>query len=317
MNGNHTQISFFSAITAGSGVLEERKEFYTGLRCRISPERVKRRIDRDLTVFSEDADCPFCPEHVLTATPAFPEGGRVIRGESVTFPNLFPFGEWHTVTVITREHCVSAFTRAQIADALSAQAETLRRFDGYASINWNYLPSAGASLVHPHMQALSDRRPSPLLERYLHASARYFQRTGRSYWDAVREQERDSDRFLFGDDIFWHAHAVPVGEREVRAILPVGFEGFESCIDQLSDDILTIISLYRRLGTHAFNMAIFFARSEKERHFSAFCSIISRINPNPNSTSDSAFMERLHLQPVILTLPEDLGTFCRTCGRRS
>jgi hypothetical protein len=37
--------------------------------------------------------------------------------------------------------------------------------------------------------------------------------------------------------------------------------------------------------------------------------MISRINPNPSSTSDSAFMERLHLEPVILTLPEDIGNF--------
>ena len=37
--------------------------------------------------------------------------------------------------------------------------------------------------------------------------------------------------------------------------------------------------------------------------------MISRINPNPSSTSDSAFMERLHLEPVVMTLPEDLGKF--------
>ena len=30
-----------------------------------------------------------------------------------------------------------------------------------------------------------------------------------------------SDRYLFGEEILWSAHAVPVGEREVRGLLPV------------------------------------------------------------------------------------------------
>jgi len=55
-------------------------------------------------------------------------------------------------------------------------------------------------------------------------------------------------------------------------------------------------------------MAIYFDR-EKSGAFRSFCSLISRINPNPLSTSDSAFMERLHNEPVILTLPEDLGRY--------
>ena len=60
-----------------------------------------------------------------------------------------------------------------------------------------------------------------LLNIYLAASEQYRKKQGRNYWDAVREQERSSDRYLFGDEILWSAHAVPVGEREVRGILPI------------------------------------------------------------------------------------------------
>jgi UDPglucose--hexose-1-phosphate uridylyltransferase len=299
-------------IPVSEGTLQERKERYTGFRCKISPERVKRHINQEITIPADPSGCPFCPENVCRVTPVFSDANRVIRGESVTFPNLFPFAQWHTVTVITKNHIVSGFTRQQITDALLAQIQTLQRFDGYASINWNYLPSAGASLAHPHMQALSDQRPPFLAERYLRAGERYITRQGGSYWQAVREQEQESDRFLFGDEIFWHAHAVPLGEREVRGILPVSSVGeLESYTGQLAKDMLAVIALYRKLGTHAFNMAIFFDKKGKKRGFSAFCSFISRINPNPNSTSDSAFMERLHLEPVILTLPEDLGRYYR------
>nr|WP_320162535.1 galactose-1-phosphate uridylyltransferase [uncultured Methanoregula sp.] len=297
-------------VITSRGTLQYRKEHHTGLQCRISPDRLKRQIDQSLYLPSNPDDCPFCRDAVMTVTPTFPDGNRIIRGESVTFPNLFPFGEGHVVTVMTREHTVVTFSRQQVTDALLSQIEALRQVDGYPSINWNFLPSAGASLVHPHMQGLSDSRPSHIIEIYRTAGEQYRKKQGRNYWEAVLEQERASDRYLFGDEILWSAHAVPVGEREVRGILPIAsLDEIGDFVDLLTRGILEIISLYRELGTHAFNMSIFFDKRGTDHGFRAFCSMISRINPNPSSTSDSAFMERLHLEPVIMTLPEDLGKF--------
>lgn len=297
-------------VVTSRGTLQYRTEHLTGLRCRISPDRLKRQIDQSLYLPSKAEGCPFCSDAVMTVTPTFPDGNRILRGESITFPNLFPFSEGHVVTVITREHAVVTFSRQQISDALIAQIEALRRIDGYASINWNFLPSAGASLVHPHMQGLSDSHPSRIVDAYFSASRQFREKQGRNYWDAVKEQERSSDRYLFGDEILWSAHAVPVGEREVRGIMPISTLGeLENYADLLARGILEIISLYRELGTYAFNMSVFFDKNGKDHGFRTFCSMISRINPNPSSTSDSAFMERLHLEPVIMTLPEDLGKF--------
>jgi UDPglucose--hexose-1-phosphate uridylyltransferase len=297
-------------VVTSRGTLQYRTEHLTGLRCRISPDRLKRQIDQTLHIASNADGCPFCSDAVLTVTPTFPDGSRIIRGESVTFPNLFPFGEGHIVTVLTREHAVMNFSRQQLVDGLLSQIEALRKTDGYASINWNFLPSAGASLVHPHMQGLSDSKPSRITDIFIHASEQYRNRHGRNYWDDVREQERSSDRYLFGDEILWSAHAVPVGEREIRGILPISaLVDMENYADLLARGVLEIISLYRELGTFAFNMSVFFDKCGNDHGFRAFCSMISRINPNPTSTSDSAFMERLHLEPVIMTLPEDLGKF--------
>ena len=297
-------------VITSRGTLQYREEHFTGLRCRISPDRLKRQIDQTLYILPNADSCPFCRDAVFSVTPTFPEGSRIIRGESVTFPNLFPFGEGHVVTVITREHSVVEFTRQQITDALLSQADALRQADGYASINWNFLPSAGASLVHPHMQGLSDSRPSHIVDCYITASEKYRRQRGRNYWDAVADEEKSSDRFLFGEEMLWFAHAVPVGEREVRGLLPIStIDEMESYVDLAAKGILEIISLYRKLGTHAFNMSLFFDKKGNDHGFRTFCSMISRINPNPSSTSDSAFMERLHLEPVILTLPEDLGKF--------
>jgi galactose-1-phosphate uridylyltransferase len=297
-------------VVTGRGRLQYREEHLTGIKCRISPDRLKRQINQTVYLPSKPEGCPFCRDAVFSVTPVFPDGRRIIRGESVTFPNLFPFGEGHVVTVITREHAVTAFSRQQITDALLAQIDALRRAEGYASINWNFLPSAGASLVHPHMQGLSDSSPSSIVGCYLSVSEQFRRQQGRNYWDAVREEEKSSDRYLFGDEILWSAHSVPVGEREVRGLLPIStIDEMETYADLTARGILEIISLYRKLGTYAFNMSLFFDKGDCDNGFRAFCSMISRINPNPSSTSDSAFMERLHLEPVILTLPEDLGKF--------
>jgi UDPglucose--hexose-1-phosphate uridylyltransferase len=297
-------------VVTSRGTLQYREEHFTGLRCRISPDRLKRQIDQTLYIPPNADSCPFCRDAVFSVTPTFPDGSRIIRGESVTFPNLFPFGEGHVVTVITREHTVIAFSHQQIVDALLSQADALRQADGYASINWNFLPSAGASLVHPHMQGLSDSRPSHIVDCYITASEKYRRQHGRNYWDAVADEEKSSDRFLFGEEILWFAHAVPVGEREVRGLLPIStIDEMERYVNLVAQGILEIVSLYRKLGTYAFNMSLFFDKNGNDHGFRAFCSMISRINPNPSSTSDSAFMERLHLEPVIMTLPEDLGKF--------
>ena len=299
-------------IRTGIQPLQVREELLTGHRCKISPGRLNRGID--MPYFPQDAvsNCPFCRERVFSVTPVFLDGKRICRGESITVPNLFPFGEWHTVTIITRRHVVDTFSRKEIAHALSGQSESLLKAEGYKSINWNYLPSAGASIAHPHLQGLADRRAPFIAERYAIAGRRYLMKHGRTYWEELRSFESGSSRYLFGDELFWYANPVPLGEREVRCILPVAtLEEFIPYIDSFAEDLLRVISMYRYLGTHAFNASLFFDKNREENGFSSFCSIISRINPNPLSMSDSAFMERLHLEPVILTFPEDLAEFFR------
>lgn len=301
-----------SRITFSDSYIEYRTETLTGIKTRICPQRLHRGIGTsDVPLYSPD-HCPFCPDLIESVTPAFPDGNRIHVGESTTFPNLYPFAAYHVVTAITRTHSVSEFTPLQIADALKGQVEALANRDGYISINWNYLPSAGASLPHPHLQGLSDNTPDTLPARYLVACREYLKKYGRKYFEDLILYEIENRRNLPGTRLFWYAHPVPIGEREVRCVLPLtSISEFYKIIDDFAYDLITVLGLYRDLGTSAFNMSIFFGREEDRGFYSAFCSVISRINPNPLSTSDTAFMERLHLEPVILTLPEDLADIWR------
>ncbi len=299
-------------VSRGKSTLELRRESLTGLECKISPERRTRGLDTPYIPERFAENCPFCEKNLFSETPVFENGSRICIGESVTFPNKYPFSERHTVTVVTRDHFVENFTKSQIMDALEGQVLSLHGSGGYPSINWNYLPSAGASITHPHLQGLADRKPSFLAGLYLDGSPRYRARNKSSYWDDLITQEKNSERYLFGDEICWMAHAVPLGEREVRGVLPVAtLEEFEPYRESFAEGLIRVLKLYRQLGTYAFNMSLFFNAKKTDNDFRAFCSMICRINPNTSSMSDSAFMERIHLEPVILTLPEELGQFGR------
>ncbi|NMA10371.1 MAG: galactose-1-phosphate uridylyltransferase, partial [Methanomicrobiales archaeon] len=155
--------------------------------------------------------------------------------------------------------------------------------------------------------------PTRLADLYISGGRRYLAVNGRLYWDDLVERERCSERFLFEDEIFWSANPVPLGEREVRGILPIStLDDLEPYVEPLAGGILRVVDFYRSLGTHAFNASIFFdAPGKAVQGLRVFCSIIARLNPNTFSMCDSAFMERLHLEPIILTLPEDLGALFR------
>ncbi len=298
----------------GAYPLQYRRERLTGLSCTISPGRLLRGLDRPAPPAPDAADCPFCPDRIEAETPTFSDGSRIRRGESVTFPNQYPFAERHTVCAICASHEVERISPRQLADAMEGVAASLADFRGYPSINWNFLGSAGASMLHPHLQGLADRRPSHLQGLYVRASARYRTRRGRRYPDDLLEQEAPTDRWLFGGEVPFIASAVPLGEREVRGWLPVAtLAEAGPYIEPLAAGICRTLDLYRSYGTRAFNVAVFFDRAGTDRGFSAFCSVIARINPNPASISDSAFMERLHQHPVVMTMPEELGPRYREC----
>ncbi|MDD4127379.1 MAG: galactose-1-phosphate uridylyltransferase [Methanomicrobium sp.] len=289
-----------------------RYETLTGFKSRISPTRLKRAIDSLSKPKKSNEICQFCPERIYTDTPVFENNQRITIGESVTFPNLYPFAKMHVVTVITKEHSPDRFTKKQISDALKGQFTALKDKSGYPSINWNNLSSAGASITHPHMQGISDDNPAYATGIYIKKSRDYLSKHNENYWEKLRETEQSSTRYLFGDEIIWSANPVPLGEKEIRGYLPISsLSELPGYISRLSSDLLEITEYYRKMGHYAYNLTLRFDKENSDGAFKAFASIIARINPNSASASDSAFMERLHLEPVVLTIPEDIGKIFR------
>lgn len=114
------------------------------------------------------AKCPFCSENILKITPEFPERiaeeGRIVQGHAIVFPNLFPYGKHNSVVIFSdQKHYIplNEFTDSMIKDAFMAAQTYIQKVAEvdvearHASINWNYLPFSGGSVLHPHIQVVS------------------------------------------------------------------------------------------------------------------------------------------------------------------
>lgn len=79
----------------------------------------------------QTAKCPFCQPRVTSETPQLhPDlvpGGRMIQGDSLLFPNLFPYGSYSAVSLFNDEHFVE-IGRASASSYANSFSKTARIF---------------------------------------------------------------------------------------------------------------------------------------------------------------------------------------------
>ena len=180
------------------------------------------------------ADCPFCRPQVYAKTPQCrPEiepSGRLVRGESLLFPNLFPYGSYSAVSLFDDTHFVEIGTASvhSYRDSVLHCAEYLRRIIAtdpaarFMAITQNHLPSAGGSLIHPHLQINADRIPANHHSFLSKRAAVYKKAWGsRLYADYFRHEQEASDRFIGNTGEWqWMAAFAPEGFYEIWGVLP-------------------------------------------------------------------------------------------------
>ncbi len=328
---NATFLNPLKAFQLDSQPIEYRKDPLTGRWCRINvlrSSRVKQgqeEIGFSDLIEASAGNCFFCPENIEKTTPRFrseiAEEGRFNIGESKVFPNLFPFSEYHAIATITERHFsdVNEFTRTQIENAMRAGQEFFKRvlkFDdkaGYASFNWNHLPPSGASIVHPHAQLTVDKIPTYMTGTFLDESKRYYNDTDENYWLKLIEEERKVKERYIGDTgkISWFTSFVPLGNSEVNGV----FRDVSS-ISELKDGhildfaagLKKILDGYASFGIKSFNLTFYSARAfEKRDDFCLLMKLISRPTPNKYYTADAGFMEAMHLERIVESMPESVA----------
>lgn len=315
--------------------VEYRFDPLTGEQCRINPERAKRVKQAEIDVEFSDIihrsreNCPFCPENIYEKTPQFPrelcEEGRIRVGESVIFPNLNPFGENHAVGIITHAHFLDLdeFETRMIRDNLTASREyALRVFQRdremrYPIYVWNFMPPSAGSIIHPHVQIMVEREPTPQQRRLLEKSKQYFQKNGTNYWrDLIEKEKRNGDRFI-GEtgSVSVTASFAPRGFNEVQFTFhEVGSlaELGKREINDFADCLLRVLRGYKKIGVGSFNLASYSAPiKEAPDYYCLNMKLISRPFPRGVYTNDTGPMERLYDVWVIDTLPETLAGMLR------
>jgi len=146
--------------------------------------------------------CPFCPESVKEKAPMFPraflEEGRIFVGDAVVIPNLLGHAERSVLVVLSKEHYLKleGFTAKLIFDGFKGGLTYLKRLSEvepsirYPVFIFNYLPPAGSSILHPHMQVLTRDRPFYLVNLLLERSKAYYEGNKSSYWSDLVSKKR-------------------------------------------------------------------------------------------------------------------------------
>ena len=311
--------------------IEIRKDPLTGRRCRINLERTKRTkqvaeaTEMGKIVEASRAKCFFCPENLEKTTPMFPEDfpeRRIKVGGACIFPNLFPFGGFHAVGVFSDAHHLdlNQFSPKLLEDCFEG---CLRYFEQvherhpeikYWHINWNHMPPAGASIVHPHVQLTADPEPTSRLREFIGSSKSYFDREGSNYWsDLVEAEKKGGERFIGKTGpVTWLTSFAPEGNNEVAAIF-VGISAIirlkKHGLGDFCDGLSRTLKGYHALGVQSFNMTTFSGPCDEDlsEYYFLSAKLVSRPSPRHLYTSDDGFMEKLHHETVIETMPETLA----------
>ena len=309
-----------------SQAIERRKDPLTDGWCRINVNRPKRFVQAEKIKIKPDKKCFFCPKNVEVTTSKFlpsliPEG-RIKVNEFILFPNLFPFGKYHAVGVLTKKHSLQLheITPEMWRDCLTGSIKFFKSVNEkdskarFPSINFNYSHSAGASILHPHVQVLLDLLPTVMTDKYYRKSWEYFDKNKTNYWQNLISQERNGERFVGeNNSMAWLTGFAPICNDETIGIMKGNVSSFfelnEKQISDLSEGIHKIFNgLYKVKGVTSANMTVFSAPLDDRlgNFFSLNVKIISR--PSDKAyTSDRAFCEIIHREPVISGIPEELA----------
>lgn len=223
---------------------------------------------------AEDTEhCPFCGPRVAKSTPRLPSpvapSGRLVRGESVLFPNLFPYGTYSAVSLFDQRHFVEIGTAsaASYAECFMNCGEYLRQVRArtpravFQAIVQNHLPAAGGSLVHPHLQVHADTIASNHHRFLLRRATRYFRENGSYLFsDYLQQEKQEASRYVGKTGCWeWVAAFAPEGFFELWGILPQArslCEVSESEWQDLAQGVINTQRFYRSLFRNGYNLGV-------------------------------------------------------------
>jgi UDPglucose--hexose-1-phosphate uridylyltransferase len=311
--------------------LRWRRDPLTGASARIlTGVKLQPSIRPDLTeLTAKPAFCPFDREHLERATVPFPAEltaeGRIRVGRAVVVPNIMAYATHSAVGIYdTEQHFtdLDEMTPALVGDALTAMvrhARAVRRIDPdamWSSINANYLPPAGSSLVHPHLQSAHDAHGLTGQRLLAERSRAWMERHGSSYWTALTGQEADGPRWIGQTGrVAWLTPFAPTGFGEVWGVVA----GIADVTDLTDDDcrslgqgLSQVLAAYRAQNLASFNFGLAGGGPNAlQDGYQVVLKVLSRSNPEPAYRSDATYFERIWGEALIDLSPEEVADAVR------
>ncbi|MCJ7842024.1 hypothetical protein MUB24_14155 [Lederbergia sp. NSJ-179] len=268
-------------------------------------------------------NCPFCPENILNMTPVFSkniaEEGRIIAGDAICFPNLFPYSKHNGVVVFSDQHYVrlAEFTSEMITNAFMAAQiyiQNVVKSDPkakYASINWNYLPYSGGSILHPHLHVIVSESATNYQQRLNDDTEAFQEKTGSEYFEELCKQEKVAGERWIGEKgkIAWMHAFAPKGHNDFLAI----FQKTESILDIKKEDwnhfakgLQVVFKVMEEQGFASFNLLMQLP-IDSQRKQPPHVRLIPRFTIGGLDTSDINYFQALHQEPLSYKYPEDIA----------
>jgi UDPglucose--hexose-1-phosphate uridylyltransferase len=285
-----------------------------------------QKPDFDKIVAGTDAWCPFCADRVLKITPCFPKAlipeGRMQKDDMVIFPNIAPYDSIGAVATFGARHFIpmTAFTPAHMSSAFGFAQDFFRRIEStghpesvYHIINWNYMPPAGSSLIHPHLQVFSTSSAPNLLRQELEASKNYRDSRNANFWEDLVAAERNEGKRYLGKigRTHWMTSFAPMGVagdvlavlEDARCMMDLSGQDFFDIASGLSN----VIAEYDKMGIYSFNMN-FFTGAKTDDHFRFHLLFSPRTFFNQQlGTPDVGALRSLFNETACMAFPEEIN----------
>ncbi len=274
------------------GRVEIRKDEVWERNCRIM-KRAGLEIDRQED-FKEiiEKDCIFCSKDKLQKF----DFGFMENSHSFLFPNVNPYAKYSGVCAFKKHYIrLEEFSPDLLESNFSLCSKYIENFyDGkarYASINWNYLMPAGASILHPHTQVVLSEYPTTYMEKIIKNKEKFF---------SYLEEEIKGERFIGKiNEFYLFVPFAPFGFNEV-----FGFCKKKDAIEKIAVAVSKILEYYSIIRRNSFNLAVFI---DMEKEFPLHFRILTRQNMVKYYRNDAMFFERIHLETILEKMPEEVA----------
>jgi UDPglucose--hexose-1-phosphate uridylyltransferase len=271
---------------------------------------------------SKEIFCPFCPDVLEKSTPLFPEevvpGGRIMNGQALLIPNLLPLDKYACVSILSPEHyiAIEELTTERMADAFYAALKFFKmiaRFDplvNFYYINWNYMPPAGSSIVHPHLQVNCGEVPTNQHRIQMEACRKYYEENGSHFWLDFIEAEQELEERFIGEtgSTFWFMSYVPQSFlpdiwcifSEHNSLTGLEKDEFFPFIKGLSK----ILKYFSLENIFSFNMSIFSVKEDD--YFRINARVCPRLLTREIGNSDQTYLQTIHKETYSVWPPESV-----------